>query len=377
MLLTLGLVLLLAPFPSFQTTANERRNSTGSDMTKPNAVFTLSKPKTSAPLAKQTIRPSLKPNTGNQSVLPTPATNQKPPVVNSVVTTKSKPSLAVIQTTPSPVKTTTASGTVTNKDKHTGSVNQTVLAKSLSVSDVKTTKDKPIPTGTPNVQSVKSTSASSAKTTKDKLQPMVNQTVSVKSHLTSDGKTAKEKPAPTAIQNVQSTSTKFAPASGAKIIKSKLTASTNQTAVIKSPSIGVVKNPKDKPHPTVVQTVLSTAVKSATASGSVADKDKVTASGNQTAVVKATTSTKEKPAPAQPIKVVSSYGCESSNTKEQELKLKPGAPLVMTHKISLVPGGCTGGCEAEMSALKGRVARLEREMSTLKEKCMTFLMSVL
>ncbi|XP_045900859.1 tenascin [Micropterus dolomieu] len=41
----------------------------------------------------------------------------------------------------------------------------------------------------------------------------------------------------------------------------------------------------------------------------------------------------------------------------------------MTHKISLLPGGCTGGCEAEMATLKGRLARLEREMSALKEKC--------
>ncbi|XP_034410202.1 tenascin [Cyclopterus lumpus] len=41
----------------------------------------------------------------------------------------------------------------------------------------------------------------------------------------------------------------------------------------------------------------------------------------------------------------------------------------MTHRISLMPGGCTRGCEADMSALKGRVARLEREMSSLKEKC--------
>ncbi|XP_074539360.1 tenascin [Halichoeres trimaculatus] len=41
----------------------------------------------------------------------------------------------------------------------------------------------------------------------------------------------------------------------------------------------------------------------------------------------------------------------------------------MTHKISLLPGGCTEGCEAEMAALKGRVARLEMEMSSLKEKC--------
>ncbi|XP_070767964.1 tenascin-like [Enoplosus armatus] len=41
----------------------------------------------------------------------------------------------------------------------------------------------------------------------------------------------------------------------------------------------------------------------------------------------------------------------------------------MTHKISLLPGGCSGGCEAEMTGLKERVARLEREMSSLKDKC--------
>ncbi|XP_044213966.1 tenascin [Thunnus albacares] len=371
MLFTLGLILLLAPFPSFQTTTNERRNSTGSDMTKPNAVFIPSKPKTSVALAKQTIRPSLKPSTVNQTVLPTPAANQKPPA-NPAATTKSKPSPAVIQTTPSaPVKITAVSGTVTNKDKHTASVNQTVVAKSPSVSAVKTTKDKPAPTGALNVQSAstKSASASSAKTTKDKIQSLVNQTVSMKSPSTSDGKTAKDKSTPTIVQNIQSTATKSVPASGAKTIKNKLTASINQTVAVKSPSISDVKNTKDKPAPAVVQTALSTPVKAATASGSAADKDKVTASANQTAEIKAPTSTKEKPAPAQPIKVVITEDCESSKTKEQELKLKPGAPLVMTHKISLLPGGCTGSCEAEMAALKGRVARLEREMSSLKEKC--------
>nr|XP_057939990.1 tenascin-N [Doryrhamphus excisus] len=41
----------------------------------------------------------------------------------------------------------------------------------------------------------------------------------------------------------------------------------------------------------------------------------------------------------------------------------------MTHKFSLVPGGCAGGCEADMAELKVRLARLEREMSSLKEKC--------
>ncbi|XP_024917295.1 tenascin [Cynoglossus semilaevis] len=41
----------------------------------------------------------------------------------------------------------------------------------------------------------------------------------------------------------------------------------------------------------------------------------------------------------------------------------------MTHKISLVPGGCDGRCEMEMAELKGRVARLEKEMSLFRENC--------
>lgn len=263
MLFTLGLLLLLAPFPSFQSTTNERRNTTGSDASKPNAVFTQSKPKTTSALAKQTIRPTPKLNTVNQTVVSTLAT---------------------------------------------------AAVKASSVSEVKATKDKPAPTGAPNVQS---------------------------------------------------TSPKSAPTSGVKTIKNKPTASFNQTVVAKSPST------KDKPAPTVVQTAPSTPAKVATPGGSAADKDKVTSSANQSAVIKApiATTTKEKPAPAQPIKVVISNGCDSSNTKEHELKLKPGTPLVMMHKISLMPGGCIGGCEAEMSVLKGRVARLEREMSSLKDKC--------
>nr|XP_046256812.1 tenascin [Scatophagus argus] len=362
MLFTLGLLLLLTPFPSFQSTTNERRNSTGSNVTKPNVVFTLSKPKTTAALAKQTVRPTPKPNTVNQTVLPTP------------VTTKSKPNTVVIQTTPSAaVKATPAGGNITNKDKHTVSVNRTVLTKSPSVSEVKPSKDKPLPTGAPNVQSAstKSTSASATKTIKDKNAAFVNQTVSMKSPSASDEKTAKDKPAPAVVQNVQSTSPKSIPASGAKTTKNKPTASVNVTVVAKSPSTSDVKNSKEKVTPTT-QTVLSTPTKAATTSGSSVDKDKVTSTTNQTAVIKApttTTTTKDKPAPTQPIKVVISDGCDSSNSKEQELKLKPGAPLVMTHKISLLPGDCSGGCESEMTALKERVARLEREMSSLKEKC--------
>ncbi|KAM4600957.1 tenascin [Polymixia lowei] len=154
--------------------------------------------------------------------------------------------------------------------------------------------------------------------------------------------------------------------------KDKLTASVNQTTGIKSRKIGDVKTVKDKPVLTVVQTVLSTSTKSAPASSATASKHRVTASVNQTAVVKSPTTssvktTKDKPSPVQPIKVVISEGCDSSHTKEQELK--PGSPLVMTHKISLMPGGCTGTCVSEMAALKGRVARLEKEMSSIKDKC--------
>ncbi|XP_036928880.1 tenascin [Acanthopagrus latus] len=298
MLFTLGLLLLLTPFPSFQSPTNERRDSPGSDMTKPNAVFTPSKPKTTVALAKQTARPTLKPNTVNQTVLSTPAT------------AKNKPAPAVIQT-----NAAAASGTITNKDKHTASSDQTVLARSPL------TKDKPALTGTQSA-STKSASASGAKTTKDKLQPAANQTVSIKSPSTRP----KDKPA---VQNVQTTSLKSAPVSGTKTTKNKPTASVNQTVVSKSPSTADLKNSK----------------------------------GNQTTI------SKDKPAPTQPLKVVISDGCDSSNTKEQELKLKPGAPLVMTHKISLLPGGCAGGCESEMTALKERVARLEREMTSLKDKC--------
>lgn len=312
MLFTLGLLLLLTPFPSFQSTTNEKKNSTGSGASKPNVVFTLSKPKTTPALPRQIIHPTLKPNTVNQTVLPTPAT------------TKSKPSPAIIQTTPSAAaaKSAAVSGTITNKDKQTVLVNQTVLTKSLSTINAKATKDKTVTTGAPNVQSAstKSASASSAKATKDKLQPAVNQALPMKSPSISDGKTTKDK----------SISRKTTPT------KNKPPAFVNQT------STGDVKNFKDKPASAAVQNVLSTPARDATAGGS---------------------------NPANPIKVVISDGCESSNTKEQELKLKPGAPLVMTHKISLLPGGCSGGCESEMTALKERVARLEREMSALKDKC--------
>lgn len=400
MLFTFGLLLLLTPFPSFQSTSNDRRNTAESDMTKPNASFTLLKPKTTAAPPKQAVRTTLKPNTVNQTVLPTPAT------------TKSKPSPSVIQTTPSvAVKSAPASGTIANKDKHTVAVNQTVSTKSPSAADVKVLRDKPATAGALNLQSASTKSASthSAKTAKDKLQPVLNQTVTVKPPPASDAKPPKEKPTPTGGPTLHSVSTKSDSTNSFKTTKDKLQPVLNQTVTVKSPSASDGKTAKDKPSPPVVQNIQSTSPKTGSASSQKAAKNKTAASVNQTVVDKSpsgsdakkatavaavpTKSTtaggsaeasanqtavskaiapKEKTAAAQPIQVVISDSCESGSSKEQELKLKPGAPLVMTHKISLLPGGCSGGCETEMTALKERVARLEREMSSFKENCRTF-----
>ncbi|XP_070970122.1 tenascin-like isoform X2 [Oncorhynchus clarkii lewisi] len=74
----------------------------------------------------------------------------------------------------------------------------------------------------------------------------------------------------------------------------------------------------------------------------------------------------------QPIKVVISEACvqgDSSQNQGKELDLEPGSPLVLTHRIRLVPGSCGGGCEAEFAALRDRLERLEKEVSALREKC--------
>lgn len=54
-----------------------------------------------------------------------------------------------------------------------------------------------------------------------------------------------------------------------------------------------------------------------------------------------------------------------------EMDLTPGSPLVLTHRITLVPslGSGSCGCGSDLAALRGRLERLEREVSTLREKC--------
>ncbi|KAM3858551.1 uncharacterized protein ACN63O_018130 [Diretmus argenteus] len=78
------------------------------------------------------------------------------------------------------------------------------------------------------------------------------------------------------------------------------------------------------------------------------------------------------------IKVVISEGCvthggsSDSSQGGKEIDLAPGAPLVLTHTIKLVPSGSGSGscgCETDFAALRERLERLEREVSTLREKC--------
>ncbi|XP_064205036.1 tenascin-like isoform X2 [Anguilla rostrata] len=79
----------------------------------------------------------------------------------------------------------------------------------------------------------------------------------------------------------------------------------------------------------------------------------------------------------QPIRVLISETSIQKDTSGKgegdgpTLELEPGSPLVLTHRISLVPapGACGGGCEAQVAALRERVERLEREVSALREKC--------
>ncbi|KAK2887356.1 hypothetical protein QQF64_013523 [Cirrhinus molitorella] len=74
---------------------------------------------------------------------------------------------------------------------------------------------------------------------------------------------------------------------------------------------------------------------------------------------------------SQPIKVVISDTCAQDGAKERELDLDPDSPLVLTHRIRLVPGSgsACGHCELDFSALRDRIERLEKEVSDLREKC--------
>ncbi|XP_016430775.1 tenascin-X-like isoform X1 [Sinocyclocheilus rhinocerous] len=73
----------------------------------------------------------------------------------------------------------------------------------------------------------------------------------------------------------------------------------------------------------------------------------------------------------QPIKLVISDTCAQDGATESEIDLDPDSPLVLTHRIRLVPGSGSvcGQCELDFAALRERIERLEKEVSDLREKC--------
>ncbi|GAA6089610.1 tenascin isoform X1 [Tachysurus ichikawai] len=78
------------------------------------------------------------------------------------------------------------------------------------------------------------------------------------------------------------------------------------------------------------------------------------------------------PSESQPVKMVISEQCVSDPNEVQgrEVDLIPGSPIVLTHRIHLVPGSASGSCcQSEFGALRERIEGLEREVSDLRQKC--------
>ncbi|XP_038833278.1 tenascin isoform X2 [Salvelinus namaycush] len=421
MLFSLALLFLLTPFPSLQTpVTNEKRNATGTGSEpKPYVLLTLSraKPKTAATLVKvtkETPKPTLKalnPTAANQTH-PAPSTPLKPPTATLVKLSKETPKptpkalspTAANQTHPAPstplklptatlVKLTKETAKPTPKALSPTAANQTHPAPSTPLKPptatlVKLTKEtaKPTPkalspTTANQIHSAPSTplkllTATLVKLTKEtpKLTPKaLSPTAANQTH-----------PAPsTPLKAPTATFVKLTKEIPKPTVKTLNPTAANQThpapLTLLNPSTAkLIKLTKETPKPTLkalspteanhILPAPSTPLKPLRASGP-------------------KTTTKDKPSPTPPhpipikVLITSDSGCiskdtqsnASNRTKEQtqthELKLKPGFPLTLTHRISLVPTSCTGGCVAEMATLKGRVGRLEKEMSLMKSKC--------
>ncbi|XP_036821621.1 tenascin isoform X1 [Oncorhynchus mykiss] len=325
-------------------------------------------------LTKETAKPTpkaLSPTIANQ-IHPAPSTPLKPPTATLVKLTKETPKptvktlspAAANQTHPAPstpLKPPTATFIKLTKETPKPTV------KALSPTAANQTHPAPsAPLKPPTATLVKLTKETPKLTPKTLSPAAANQTHPVPSTPLKPPtamfiKLNKETPKPT--------------------VKALSPAVANQThpapsTPLKPPTAMLVKLTKETPKPTLK--AISPAATNQTHPAPSTPLKPPTASGPKT-------TTKDKPSITLPhpipikVLITSDSGCiskdtqsdVSNRTKEQTQthELKPGFPLTLTHRISLVPTSCTGGCVAEMAALKGRVGRLEKEMSLMKSKC--------
>ncbi len=239
-------------------------------------------------------------------------------------------------------------------------VGQTLLSTPKPVVDVH--KPGPSLQGTVN-EKKNSTSKLTTQTISHnvpKLTTLVNTKIKNQTHLTSSETSSINQTLP----------------SSSKLDVAESTLSKKKNSTVKSTSKHIIVNPL-KTLTTSLNT--KTINQTQSTSSNISNVNQTVASTTKPLVDRVQNPSKDKPTESSPVKVVITEGCvpresqtDSGNVnkvQETELSLNLGFPLVMTHHINLVQGGCTGSCETEMATLRDRVEFLEKEMAAIKKMC--------
>lgn len=357
--------------PSTSSTAS-RVNQTLSTPSKHN-VDTVQKPVQSV---QNTI--SEKKNVTKSTINTIDLNPQKP--ITTLLKTKmknlpssSRPAIDVVQKPVSSLPATTGSkkNTTGKSVSHTINVNASKPVFTKMKNQTHSASSKP--------SSINETLISTPKSAVDVQKPALQSILNKKKNSTSKSQTISHNvpKLTTLLQNTRPTSSKIH--------------SVNQT--LQSTTKLVVDDSTDskKKHPvkSVSQTINVNSSRPITTSLNTKTKNQTQSTSSKINNVNQTTAmlvvdgvqnpTKDKPAESSPVKVVITEACvqQESQTdtgnitkvRETELSLNPGSPLVMTHRINLLHGACTGGCETQMAALRDRVEFLEKEMSVIKKMC--------
>ncbi|XP_051577428.1 tenascin isoform X2 [Myxocyprinus asiaticus] len=374
------------PVPSLQPTLSKKNNTT-TKSTASTINHDVSKPVTTllnTQMKNQTKSSSSKTSSINQT-LPSstkPAVDEVQNPVPSLQPTLSKKNNTTTKSTASTINhdvskpvTTLLNTQMKNQTKSssskTSSINQTLPSSTKPAVDE---VQNPVPSLQPTLSKKNNTTTKSTASTinHDVSKPvttwlntqMKNQTKSSSSKTSSINQTLPSSTKP-AVDEVQNPVPSLQPT-----LSKKNNTTTKSTA-------STINHDVSKPVTTLLNTDMNNKTHQTSSKNS--DINQTLPSTTKPAVVVVQKPLKDKPAVISPIKVVITEGCiqkkhqtdavNETKAQETELNLKPGFPLVVTHRINLVPGACTEGCETEMAALRDRVELLEKEMSTLKKMC--------